>query len=292
MKKMVCVLLVSIIISGCNFSKSVKKDLVSGLTSTGSGLTCEDVYLTVNNERTSRNTFSYGDMIYLVFSDLKGFTTENGNVFPVMEIVVTDLTGDTALYAGDLYSEYTEGIKYSPLELTADVTVATPIKSGGEYVLNVTIRDRKGSGSFNSKLRFTVEGNGNIKTEPFNVKYNEVYLYSQGNNKVINDGKIGFDDNVYIMAEGMNGFKVENGKVFPGLGLKGTDSEGNVIIDYPDLFTEYGNTGVDVSDFSARVSANFKITGNSFKNPLHCEMLLWDKKSDAKLKITTDLTLE
>jgi hypothetical protein len=284
--------LVSILISGCNFSKSVKKDLVSGLTSSGSGLTCEDVYLTVNNERTSRNTFSYGDMIYLVFSDLKGFTTENGNVFPVMEIVVIDLTGDTALYAGDLYSEYTEGIKYSPLELTADVTVATPIKSGGEYVLNVTIRDRKGSGSFNSKLMFTVEGNGNIKTEPFNVTYNEVYLYSQGNNKVINDGRIGFDDNVYIMAEGMNGFKVENGKVFPGLGLKGTDSEGNVIIDYPDLFTEYGNTGVDVSDFSARVSANFKITGNSFKNPLHCEMLLWDKKSDAKLKIMTDLTLE
>jgi hypothetical protein len=292
MKKIVYVLLVSILISGCNFSKSVKKDLVSGLTSTGSGLTCEDVYLTVNNERTSRNTFSYGDMIYLVFSDLKGFTIENGNVFPVMEIVVTDLKGDTALYAGDLYSEYTEGIKYSPLELTADVTVATPIKSGGEYVLNVSIRDRKGSGSFNSKLRFTVEGNGNIKTEPFNVTYNEVYLFSQGNNKVINDGKIGFDDNVYIMAEGVNGFKIENGMVFPGLGLKGTDSEGNLIIDYPDLFTEYGKTGVEVSDFSVRVSANFKITGNSFKNPLHCEMLVWDKKSDAKLKITTDLTLE
>jgi hypothetical protein len=281
-----------ILVSSCNYNKSVKKDLISGLKTTGDGLSYDDVYLTVNNERTSGNSFSYGDMVYLVFSDVKGFTKENNNVFPLMEIVVTSLSGDTLLHAGDLYSEYTEGMNYSPLELTADVTVASPVRSGGEYLLNVSIRDRKGTGSLNSKFRFSVEGNDNIKTEPVNVTYNEVYLFSETKGKVINNGKINFDDNINIMVEGLKGFKVENGLVFPGLGLKGTDSEGNVILDYPDLFIEYGTTGVDVSDFSTRVSSHFKITGDKFKNPLHCEILVWDKKSDAKLKITTDVTLE
>ena len=292
MKSLFYILFVAIMISGCNFSKSVKKDLVSGLTTTGDGISCDDVYLTVNNERTSGNSFSYGDMVYLVFNDIKGFNAENGHVFPLMKIVITNPPGDTLLFAGDLYSEYTEGMNYSPLELTADVTVASPIKSGGEYLLQVLISDRKGPGIFTSKLKFTVEGNENIIVEPYNVTYNEVYLYSQGNEKVINDGRIGFDDNIYIMAEGVNGFMVENGLVFPGLTLKATDSEGDVILDYPDLFTEYGTTGVDISDFSSRVSSHFRITGTEFKNPLHCEMLIWDKKSDAKLKIITDMTLE
>lgn len=292
MKKGIYIFIISILISGCNYSKSVKKDLISGLTTTGDGLSCEDIYLTVNNQRTSGNVFRYGDMVYLVFSDVKGFTREGNNVFPLMEIFITNLSGDTVLHGKDLYSEYTEGMNYSPLELTADITVASPVKSGGEYILNVLINDRKGTGTLTSKLKFTVEGNENLKTEPFNVTFNEVYLYSQGNDRVINDGKITFDDNIYIMAEGVNGFRVENGLVFPGLSLKGIDYEGNIILDYPDLFTEYGTSGIDVSDFTTRVSAHFKITGAEFKNPLRCEMLIWDKKSDAKLKITTALTLE
>jgi len=292
MKTTVYILLAAVLMTGCKFSKSASKDLISGLTTTGNGLTSEDVYLTVNNERTTNTSFSYGEIVYLVFNDVKGFTAENGNVFPLMEIIITSLNGDTVLFAGDLYSEYTEGMKYSPLQLTADVTVAAPIKTGGKYTLNVNIYDRKGSGTFNSRLKFTVEGNENIKTEIAGVTFNEAYIFSQGNNKVINDNKISFEDNIYLMVEGLRGFKDENGLVFPGLSLKGTDSGGNVILDYPDLFTEYGTTGVDVADFVTNVSSHFKISGNRFSNPLHCEMVVWDKKSDSKLKFTTDLILE
>ena len=286
------VILVSMVMTGCQFSRSVKKDLASGLTSTGNGLTCEEVYLTVNNERTTRNSFSYGEMAYLVFNDVRGFKQENSKSFPLMQILVTSLKGDTLLFADNLYSEYTDGMNYSPLQLTADLTFAAPIKSGGEYLLKVIIRDKKGSGIYTSRLKFSVKGNDKINAEPLNVSYNEIYVYSEGKDKVINDGKISFDDNIYIMVEGLKGFKEENGMVFPGLSIMGTDSSGNKTLNNEDLFSEYSTAGIAVTDFTTRVSAHFKLTGSEFNNPLHVELVVWDKKSSAKLKVVTDLTVE
>ena len=292
MKNTFYVILFSIVIAGCHFSKSVKKDFVSGLTSTGSGLTCEEVYLKVNDERTDRNSFIYGEVVNLVFEDVKGLKQENGKSFPKMQIIVNSLSGDTVFFADNLYSEYTEGMNFSPLQLTGDLTVAAPIKTGGEYLLTVTIKDRKGAGIYLSKLKFSVKGNDKIKIEPLNVSYNEVYLYSQGKNKVINDGMISFDDNIYILAEGIKGFKEENGLVFPGISFRGTDASGKAIFNYEDMFSDYSTTGIAVSDFNTKISAHFKLTGSEFNNPLHAVIIIWDKKSSARMKISTDMTVK
>jgi hypothetical protein len=292
MKTLLQVIIALIFLTGCNFSKSVKKDLVSGLTTKGDVLTCQDVYLTVNNERTSKNVFDYGEVIYLIFNDMQGFTKENGNTFPSMDITVTDEAGDTALFAGNLYSEYAEGISLSPLQLTADLTIASPIRSGGKYNLDVFIKDKKGAGTYSSKFRFSVSHNDLIKIEPEGASADEVYLYSQGNDKVINDNKIKFDDNIYIIIEGLKGFTAKDGLIFPGLSLKGTDSEKNLILNYDDLFSEYSETGVAVSDFESRVSSHFRISGNQFSNPLDFEMIVWDKKSNSKLKVSASLKVE
>ncbi len=292
MRTALSVILISVVLTGCKFSRSVEKDLVSGLTSTGSDLTCENVYLTVNNERTTRNSFIYGETFYICFNDIKGFAVENGNVFPGMEIIITDPEGDTLMQTDDLYEEYTEGMNYSPLQLTADLTVADPIRSKGEYTLTVNIRDKKGKGTFSSKLDFNVTENEKITVKPMDVSYNEIYLFSQGKNNVITDNVIGFDDNIYIIVEGLKGFREENGNIFPGLELKGSDSRNNIILDYDDLFVDYSETGIAVSDFASRVSAHFKITGTSFDNPLHCELTVWDKKSSARLMVNTDMILK
>jgi hypothetical protein len=286
-------ILILLTVTGCQFSKSVKKDLVSGLTTKGNVLTCEDVYLTVNDERTTRNSFIFGEMLTLNYDDIRGFTKENGNVFPLMEIIVTDRLGDTLLYTDELYSKYPEGMNYTPLQLTADLTVASPIYSNGEYTMSVNISDRKGSGTYSSALKFSVKPNDKIITEKKGTaEYDEVYIYSQGGDKVITDGKIGFNDNIYVIVEGLKGFREEKGYVFPGLSLKSSDSEKNMILDNDDMFTEYTETGVAASDLASRVSSHFNITGSEFKNPLHTEMVIWDKKSSAKLTLSTDLTVE
>jgi hypothetical protein len=181
---------------------------------------------------------------------------------------------------------------FSPLQLTADITIASPIRSGEDYNLLVSILDKKGTGTYTSRLKFSVKANDKLKVETNGVSYDEAYLYSQANNRIINDGAIKFDDNNYLIIEGLKGFKEENGMVFPGLSLSITDAANKVILNIDDLFSEYNETGIAVSDFTSRVSAHFKITGDEANNPLHCMMIVNDKKSDAAIRITTEMTLK
>jgi hypothetical protein len=292
MKTVITSLLLLFALSGCQFSKSVKKDLVSGLLTTGDGISCDDVYLTVNGEKTENTTFIYGEQFLVNFNGIEGFKKENEYVFPGMKLAVVSEAGDTVLQTDDLYSDYANGLKLNPLLLTSDVTVASPIDSRSKYTLQVSIWDKKGNGSFSAKLDFKVIPNEKLVSEAVNVKCKEIYLYSKERSKVIPDNKIKFNENTYFIFEGLSGFKEENGIVFPGLSLKGTDKEGAVILDYADLFADYSETGLAVSDFNTRVASNFILTGSEFKNPLHCELTIWDKKSDARIKINADLLVE
>lgn len=292
MKTAITSLLLVITLTGCQFSKSIKKDLISGLLTTGDGISCDDVYLTVDNEKTNRTTFIYGEQFLVNFNNIEGFIKENDYVFPGMKLVVLSKTGDTILQTNDLYIDYSNGIKITPLKLTSDVTVASPINSKGEYTLNVSIWDKKGTGTFSAKLDFKVISNEQILTESVNVNCDEIYLYSEERSKVLPDNKIRFNENTYFIFEGLTGFKEENGIVFPGLSLTGTDKEGAVILDYADLFADYSESGFPVSDFNSRVAPSFILKGSEFKNPLHCELIIWDKKSDARIKIIADLVIE
>jgi|WetSurMetagenome_2_1015567.scaffolds.fasta_scaffold00901_7 hypothetical protein len=285
-------LLFLLTLSGCQFSKSVKKDLVSGLLTTGDGLSCETVFLSVNDEKTERNTFVYGEEFIVNFSNIEGFEKTNDYLFPGMQLDVISKTGDTVLYSKDLYSDYINGLKISPLLLTSSVTVASPMKSKGEYLLHVNIWDKKGKGKFSAKFNFNVISNDKIIVEAVNVLYDEIYLFSKERETVIHDNKIKFNENAYVIFEGLKGFKEENGIVFPGLSLKGTDNTGASILDFNDLFSDYTNSGLALTDFNKRVSSHFILSGSEFKNPLHCEVTIWDKKSDARIKIRTDLIVE
>jgi hypothetical protein len=292
MRTSISILLFIVALTGCQFSKSVKKDLLSGLFTTGDGLSCDNVYLSVNENKTDRNTFIYGEKFFVNFNNIEGFKKENDYVFPGMWLAIISNTGDTVLQSDDLYSDFKNGLKLSPLLLTSDITVAKPIKSKGEYTLIVKIWDKKGKGSFTAKLNFKVLSNEHILTEAVNVVYNEIYLFSKERDKVITDNKIKLNENTYIIFEGLNGLKEENGMVFPGLSLKGTDSEGNMILDFNDLLADYTKSGLAISDFSNQLLSHFKLPGSEFKNPLQCELTIWDKKSEARLKATLNLIVE
>lgn len=209
-----------------------------------------------------------------------------------MNLVVVNPSGDTMMQTNDLMSKYADGMNYSPLLLTADLTIAAPIKSKTEYTAFVNIWDRKGEGTFRSKFDFKVRENDKISIESSKVTYNEVYLYSQGNEKVITDNKIKLNEDTYIIIEGLKGFNEANGMVFPGLTIKASDYAKNIILESEDLFIDYGKSGIAAIDLANRVSAHFSVPGTQFNNPLHCELTVWDKKSDAKIKVITDLVLE
>ncbi len=289
MRNPVIALLLLVAVSGCNFSKSVNKDLMSGLLTKGDGISCEETYLTVNNEKINRNQFIYGETFVVNFNGIEGFVKENESVFADMSLLVLTTEGDTMLFADDLYSNYPDGIKLDPLLLTSDITVAAPMKSGKEYKLHVKISDKKGRGVFSAELGFNVMANDKIITESNGAGYDEIYIYSGDQEKVIVNNEVERADKIYFVFEGLTDFKEEGGMVFPGLSLKGTDKAGKIILDYADLFEEYSTTGLSVTDFNKRLLSNFTLSGVELLSPLHCEIIIWDKKSEAKIKSVTNL---
>jgi len=273
----------------CNFAQSVERDLQTGLTTRGNGLSCESVYLSDGKLIIKRNAFIYGEIFYVNFDGIDGFKRDGQNAFPDMQLLVVGEQGDTALYLTDLYAAYTEGIEFSPLELYAEVTVADPMHTGGTYTLYVNIGDKRGDGTFKSTLEFTVVRDEKIKVESKQVSSREIYLFSQQRGLTITNGLAGFNENIYLLFEGLDGFAVTDGQVELGLSLVVKDVEGNVVLDEPDLL---GGSSRSFEDVHMQLAPNFILTGSQIANPISCKVRIWDKRSEAWISAYTELVVE
>ena len=286
--KLLFLSIIAIITTSCNYSKSIKKDLLTGITSKGSTITCNDIYLTVENKKVNRSSFNYGEVFVINFQDVMGFVKENGNDFPGMSITVLNTNKDTILFEPDLYEQYSvEGINYNPLLIQAMLTAASPMHSGNKYTMYVHIWDKKGSGTYDSKFEFSLNTSKNIVTKKTdNVKYDEIYLFSNNTKNVITDNKVNFNEPAYIIFEGLSGFKSNDGKISLGLSLIATDSDGKTILNYPDL---YNNEEISFEEFNSQIAPYIEFTGANANNPVTCIATIWDKNSDNK--ITSEITL-
>ena len=273
----------------CNFAQSVNKDLVTGLVTRGNGLICDEVYLASDREVLKRNTFVYGESFIVNFDGIEGFNRTDENAFPGMQLVVTSQQGDTVMYQEDLYADYADGIKFSPLELYTEVTVADPIHSKGEYTLLVNIWDKKGKGTFRANLDFTVVPNDKIGITGNQISYDEIYLFSKDKGSTITDNRVGFNETIYLLFEGLEGLVVESGAVYLGLSMIIKDADGNLILEEEDLI---GDEGMSYPDIHSRLAPKFILTGSHTSDPVTCEISIWDKKSTASIKASTQLNVQ
>lgn len=273
----------------CNFAQSVEKDLLTGLTSRGNGLSCDQVYLSDGEDKIERNAFIYGETFYVNFDGMDGFEKEGEGVFPDMQLLVVGEQGDTALYRNDLYADYEDGIEYDPLQLYAEVTVADPMHSGGDYTLYVNIGDKRGDGTFKASLDFSVSRDDKIKVEGDQLSSKEIYLFSQDRGCTITDGSASFNETIYLLFEGLEGFSVQEGQIQMGLSMLVKDAEGNIILDESDLFGE-GTFSYD--EVHTQVAPNLILTGTQIANPVSCVIRIWDKQGSAWISASTELVLE
>ena len=287
-KALSIVLLIFVLVS-CDSGKSVSKDLVTGLSTRGDGLTCDNVYLSDDEEKINRNTFTYGEKVYVNFENIKGFKKEDAYAFPGMELCVVNQAGDTVMLYPDLYADSRDGIDISPLLLQASLTVADPIHTGKEYTLNIHIWDKRGEGTFKATMNFDVIPDKQIKIENNDLSYDEVYLFAEEGGNVIIDNEANFNENIYLIFEGLEGFLEEDGQVFIGLGLKVMDSKGEILIEEEDLIGDSGLQALQVKD---QLAPNFIIRNTSISTPVSCTFVIWDKKSDRNIKASLNLKLK
>ena len=277
-----------IAINSCQFAQSVEKDLVTGMSTRGDGLSCDKVYLSDGENIIKRNTFLYGETYYVNFDGMEGFERIGTGAFPNMQLVIVSDKGDTVLYVNDMYDGYTRGIENSPLDLYGEVTVADPIHSAGGYTLYVNIRDKKGDGTFRATLEFDVVPDKSITITGNQVSSTEIYLYSQQRGRAITDGQAEFNENIYMLFEGLKGFSVEEGKVHLGLSLEVKDATGNLILDEPDLL---GAEPMSYDMVHEQLAPNFILTGSQVANPVNCKVRIWDKKGTAWINASTEIVV-
>lgn len=289
--QLISILIFSLTFISCDFRKSAEVNFKTGIITKGDGLSCEDVWISVEDQEIDRNTFIYGEMFLIHFSDIEGFKTENGSAFPGMFMWVTNEAGDTVFRTEDLYNDYQNGIDLSPLQLKANLTVGSPMHSNNKYKVFIKIWDKKDKGTFSAEMPFNVIENDKISIDKNNISYDEIYLFSIDRDRAIIDGNIAFNETVYLIFEGLSGFTELNGNVFPGLKFQAIDNSNEIVLDYEDLFSSYAETGIGAADFKTQIYVTMKFTQGQADNPIHCETLIFDKKSKSNIKISTDINI-
>ncbi len=287
-KLLIVILLISSLVS-CQTDKSIKKDLMTGLTSKGNGISCENVYLSKDNIKINRKSFIYGEKFYLNFDNITGFKKVNNLAFPGMELLIIGLGGDTIMYNPDLYENNIEGVDLSPLLLKANITVAKPIHSKNNYILRINIWDKKGTGTYQSEMDLEIVSNDKITMESNDISYDEIYLFSSVTNSVVTDNKVSLNEKIFFIFEGLKGYLEQDGKATIGISMKATDFDGNVIIEETDLLVD---STIEISVLNEQVTPSFIFLESGIKNPVDCEIIIWDKNSDNKIKVSTNLEIK
>ncbi|MDP3360125.1 MAG: hypothetical protein Q8S41_12345 [Lutibacter sp.] len=133
-----------IITFSCQYSKGVKKDLASGLSTSYNGLTIDDVYLAnENGNRLSDHKITMGSKLAVVATGVDYFSEKDGKVFPGCTILLTDKTGEEILNLPDAFADMVNGTTASEAKiLQASLNTGDPMIVGETYHLYVRFYDK------------------------------------------------------------------------------------------------------------------------------------------------------
>jgi hypothetical protein len=133
-------------LSSCNFSKGVKADLNTGLSTSYNRFSIEDVYLTEGEEgkKLSNNQIKLGSLINVQVTGVDNYKEENGKVFPGCTILLTDKAGKELLNLPDAFSSMDEGVKKEEAtNICAKLTTGESMATGETYHLKCRFYDKK-----------------------------------------------------------------------------------------------------------------------------------------------------
>lgn len=151
MMKFVTCFAITALIAACSgsFSKGIKKDLSTGLTTSYSGLAIEDAYLTdAGSNRLSDHTIVLGSKLAVVATGVDLFKEKEGRVFPGCTILLTDKSGKEILNIPDAFAEMTTGTAVADAKvLQATLNTGAPMQAGETYHLKTRFFDKQNPAS-------------------------------------------------------------------------------------------------------------------------------------------------
>ena len=132
------------VITSCQFSKGVKKDLNTGLSANYNGFAIDDIYLAdENGNRLSNNKITLGSKVLVVATGVDYFSEKDGKVFPGCRIVLVDKNKKEILNLPDAFADMTNGTTEAEAKtLQASLNTGEPMVIGETYHLSVRFFDK------------------------------------------------------------------------------------------------------------------------------------------------------
>ena len=132
------------LITSCQFSKGVKKDLTTGLSTSYNGLTLDDIYLAdEGGNRLNNNKIKLGARVLIIANGVDYFTEKEGKVFPGCQIILTDKNKSEILNLPDAFADMTSGTTAAQAKtLQASLNTGQPMVNGETYHLLVRFYDK------------------------------------------------------------------------------------------------------------------------------------------------------
>jgi len=128
----------------------------------------------------------------------------------------------------------------------------------------------------------------------FSISYNGFRIGAFGlvaNDKEIHSNEVELGQVVNIEVDGIEGYQEKEGRVFPGLDLRVTDKDGNVVLDGADILKKDDGYAPE----EAKVLSGTITVGDPMKSgqTYRAKMRIWDKlKEESEIVVEGDLVVK
>lgn len=274
----------------CQFSQSVKKDLMTGAYSRGDGLSSDDVKIEINGRIENRNTFIFGEQANFIFNNVDGFKRVDGLIYPGLSMYIIKNETDTLNSIPNLLENYKNGTDLPNLLLQAKFLVALPYGENGNYKASIKIWDRKSDATFAYELPFSVEKNDLLDIVSTDLNYANIYLWDDTEKFVMAKPDINMNHSFILILEEITGLEIINNKVYPKLSLNISDSKGVSILSSENILENFEQDGIDAAAFKKnQLPVSITFSPGAINNPCRLHAILSDQKSDKSIDIRADL---
>ena len=279
-----------LLFNSCTYKKSIEKDLDTGATSVGDGLSCDNITLDVNGEIEARNEFVDGERVTVNFNNMKGLTKVGGKFYFGLSIEIKSKSGKIVEQNDDLFAD-SKGYDIDPITPMAYFNAVFNDEMSKDYIVKIKIWDKKGKGTFNYELPYSIKENQVLSIKSNGLNPVSVGLFDLTHEFRVGKKQLNQADEYDFRIMGLDGFRVENGKVFIAASLKITDANGKVILNGDNLFSDYIDSGSPAEKVSELVSLKFNLGAGKIAAPVSVESVVSDLKTGKSLTVKAKMDL-
>ena len=276
-----------LIVNGCKGSKEEPPVAYENETSIEeNGLRVRTVSILPKSPQPGPNSFNYGQTVVTKFMAVQGFREDKDEVQPSLSITVTNLEGDTLLYEPELLNGLSQP---KDTELSGILTLAHPMRSGHRYMATYVLSDLKSNASLIHQMPFKIEPDSHFQIMEKGLKVGEVYCLNTKKNTIISDGKIPFDEQVSLNLQFLEGYTKSSNGIRLGMSVTVQDAKGKLIVNEEDVLKGQSYFQIHPQEI---IYNYLQIPKGNIHNPVDWKVKVWDKNSDASLKVVGNVSLK